>query len=627
MAAQDFPNRLTPSAPKKSGAGQQTVETVEAPFFRGSAALVQFAGDADGAGPASASTIWYLDPKTSKLRPILSEEAFDNVFSMSLKDAAAQGLITKRPLTDLNKGNVLGEFELLTDAQGIGPDYLSKQQGQPTDTVDTNSLLNPYGQQQDAKVSVFAAKQLDGFLNLLKSDPQSGVSSATIDNILNDLPTRALYTAALGYGNYQLPDIFRDIKRKELVQSGRTDLANVKVIDNALSADQYFATPAGSTARTQPDLTPPRYLGNIDTGLLNNSIFKLDPKLYEILVPPLDFSTPEGQAKLNDIKDAYHDVLLQMVDATTQSEQAVAQANLESFNKDLERKYGISLSNNAQTAWNQLSQIGANFSERGLYQSGIQNEAMDRYLNDIRRSNTQMREEKLSAADDERRKYLMTSSTPAEIAALTDEEKQKYGFKPSAETIAWFSPENLKKLYPDLSDEEIGNYSKSVLDDNGNYRSQLFQKAMGSKLDIGQQKKSTQMGGVQYDANGNIISASGAIGKNALETESAYRPFSMGTAFSKDSGIGQSTSTPTPAPTPKLPVPDSQPQISSMPEGWEVGPDGHPRKKNTASTPTPAQAFASTGSLTDKIKIKSKFGDTQDIMRSDLDYWKSQRWN
>ena len=37
----------------------------------------------------------------------------------------------------------------------------------------------------------------------------------------------------------------------------------------------------------------------------------------------------------------------------------------------------------------------------------------------------------------------------------SDEEKEKWGLKPSQETLNWFTPENLKSLYPNLSDEEI----------------------------------------------------------------------------------------------------------------------------------------------------------------------------
>ena len=81
-----------------------------------------------------------------------------------------------------------------------------------------------------------------------------------------------------------------------------------------------------------------------------------------------------------------------------------------------------------------------------------------------------------------KRIQLIKYGTPEQIAALSDEEKEKYGFMPDEETTKWFSTENLKSLYPNLSDQEIANYRSSMLDEQGNYRSELYQKLALNKF-------------------------------------------------------------------------------------------------------------------------------------------------
>ena len=134
-------------------------------------------------------------------------------------------------------------------------------------------------------------------------------------------------------------------------------------------------------------------------------------------------------------------------------------------------------------AWGEIKRLGGAFSTRGLYGSGIERETFDNYIRQIRRSDEQNRKNMLTEEESQRREQLIKYASPEEIAALSDEEKEKYGFKPSDEVMNFFSSKNLKSIYPNLSDEEIENYRNSIIDSNGNYRSDLYQKAYDKQFE------------------------------------------------------------------------------------------------------------------------------------------------
>jgi hypothetical protein len=225
---------------------------------------------------------------------------------------------------------------------------------------------------------------------------------------------------------------------------------------------------------------------------------------------------------------------MQQAEATTDREKAIADYNYEKLKEDISKKYKIALSDNANDAWGQINSLGTAAAQRGLANTGMGQEPIDKYLTGVRKQDQRNRETQLSEEEASRRAQLIKYGTPEEIAALSDEEKEKYGFKPSAETSQWFSTENLKNLYPDLSDQEIANYQSSILDSNGNYMSEIYQKLALNKLDIGEQKKTYQLGNAQYDTTtGRVTGGSGLLYKKALDEEKAYQEFSKADPFSK----------------------------------------------------------------------------------------------
>ena len=536
-------------------------------FFRGTYGLIQFTEDPPG--PATTKTVWLVDPQSKKLIPFLSETAFNNAMTTPLKDVAAAGGITKISLSQI------GSYTPLADSEGIKDDGII-----PTfeTAVDANKIAMRYGKDVNEELHREAFDNIVGFLKILKGDPNSGVSAQVIDQISNDPTVIGSYINAFAYGNYQLPDIYRDLKRRQYVADGKNEYKNMKIIDESRTADQYYASPAGSAIKSNPDLTLPPYLGDIDTELLNYSVFNLPDEVYKTLVPPFDWTSPEGQAELNNIKSAYHDVITEQLEAATEQAKALADYKWETLTKEINRKYGIQLSNNAVEAWNQLDRLGESHAERGIYGTGMFEEAKDKYLKEVRKADERLREDKVAEKLREEAEYIRTSGTPEQIkeflngiedpddkAALT-----KY-FTPSDDIKQFFSKDNLRTLYPDLSDEELEWYANSIIDsESGLYRSQLYQTLASNKIQNQQAKKQYQLGEVITDpTTGKILGGYGYLYKKALEEEKAYKEYSKAEPFSKpatvDTGAVEMPEIPNTVPEPAQPPAPAQPTPTPTP--------------------------------------------------------------
>jgi hypothetical protein len=76
-----------------------------------------------------------------------------------------------------------------------------------------------------------------------------------------------------------------------------------------------------------------------------------------------------------------------------------------------------------------------------------------------------------------------------------------WGLVPTQAVLGEFTLESLKKKYPDYSDDQLRLLRDTVLDEFGHYRSNLYQQAIGKKLQIGLDKQDYQMGKVLENAN------------------------------------------------------------------------------------------------------------------------------
>jgi len=509
-----------------------TIDGTGQPVFRGDNTLIKFATDPDGNGPLTSNTIWYVDKITKTIRPFLSDAAFTIKMGKTPQQLTPDEFAVV-PTSVLDTGGMFATYDLLEDKYGVKDDGTVVDKVSPS--VDTDKISTRYGQEVSPENNKEAFRELVGVLGLLKADTNSGVSQSLIDEISKDQNAMGLYINALAYGGYKLSDIMRDLKRRELIKNGDATLSGVKIIDESVNAPDYYKTPQGTAAQSNPSLTPPATISNVDSKLFDSVIFKIDPSLYNILVKPFNPNTPEGKAEMDKIKSIYNDIVDKQISATNDRESALADYSWNQFRNDLNRKYNIQLSSNAAEAWNQISQIGSTMSERGIYQSGLANEAVDKYLQKIRKNDQINRESKLTEEQSAKQNHLLKYGTPEEIAQLSDQEKIDLGFKPSADVQQFLSIENLRKLYPDLSDEKLMNYRNTILDASGNYLSESMGKMYSNKLANIQDKTAFQ--------------ESQVIAQKSTAEEQAYRPYSTSVPFSKD------VTTPvTPAPVTSAPV-------------------------------------------------------------------------
>jgi hypothetical protein len=490
----------------------------------GDYALVKFSDDPNGAAEGDASTVWLFDKNNKTYRPFKSMKAMEAVFGDSLNDALNN--IVTLPTTALNTDVFSGNFlststEAFLDSGSTpeGKTLTTLISGAEAEKNTTNSLMQIYGQtKQDPSIEQWVGQFIGTALTQAKT--KGDISEKVFNETLLNPTQLAKYTNAMLYGGYTLDDIYRDIKAKELVAQGKTEYANMKAFDEAISANAWYATEEGKKAKGDALLTPDASFLAQDPDLYKYSIFQIPGKAFTTLVEPIDMNSPEFKAEAEKIAASFYDISMQKAEATTQQERALAETNWKEYKSNLEKQYGIQLSDNVNAAWNQVQQIFSGASQRGIYGSGIMNEATDRYLSDVRKGDNLLRESLATKEETEYRSYLLTSGTPAEIAkfALDNPEKAKaWGLIPSDEMKNWFTKENFKSLYPDMSDDEITATLNTIVDENGNYRSSLYQNLYSNKYGLGEQKKTYQEGKL-YE-------------QKAQEEEKAYAPFTKDNPF------------------------------------------------------------------------------------------------
>ena len=526
--------------------------------------LIKFDTDPDGAGPQNTSTVFLADPDNQTLRPFLNQEALDKYLSdrgLSIDKVN----IYNAPIELLSNGLAFSGYDHLSNDQGINTDGqipVNPDAATNGDEISEDRLTNLYGNEYSPEATEFGYGMVTKLLErVFKGDPN--ISDDILNKVLGNDKIMALYTGALTYGGYTPTDIYRDLRRRQLAQDGDASMQNLIVIDDVKDAQSYYSSGAGATIKSNPALSVPGFLGDIESSLFDFDIFNLPDEVFQILVPPIDWTTPEAQAEAEKIKAAYFDILTEILEAQTEQAKTIADDNFEQFREDLDRTYGLKISDNAIEGWNQLLTLTSQFGQRGLEGSGFQRETMDRFLQNVRRQDEQLRTEKLSIEDEAERERLLKSASPDEIKAFiaaNPDRAQKMGLIPSSEVANSLSIESLtaqlKESYPDIPDNIIAlmaaNYRSIVLDNDGNYLSELYQNLFSNRANIALDKL-----GAQFDV----------VFNTALDEEKqAFKEFTKGDPFSSAgitdiSDIPQAPTptvptTPTPAvPTPTVPTP------------------------------------------------------------------------
>lgn len=259
-------------------------------------------------------------------------------------------------------------------------------------------------------------------------------------------------------------------------------------IDNLKLMDQYTKNNGGYTIAPDGTILPKNSVISpvepkdttgippVDTSSTSNSTPTLRPEL----VP----GTPEYQAALDKLSTAYYDVMQTSLTATTGAEQAAAKTAWDQLRQYTQATLGFNLSGDATKAWDQINTLKSQGGEQGTVGSGIQQESIDDYLKSIRNTNAANRATSKNIIDKNQAAYYQQFATPSQVKALIDSNPdlaRSYGLIPSDEIKNSMSFAALKAKYPSMSDSDINRYISTVLDENGNLRSDLYQKYMTGK--------------------------------------------------------------------------------------------------------------------------------------------------
>lgn len=451
------------------------------PYFLGQGSLVKFVGQGP-TGYMNDSTIWYLDPSTKTIRPFANPQAVANFFDgpvdlSQIKAISAAELMPGGLLG--SRGNTAG-YELLPSEYAIQADGSAK-------VVDYSSsqLSARYGSPNDDAWEQTTTSMLDGFLDTL-AKTNAGVGANTLNSLRGNQTQLAFYINALAYGGYSLSDVYRDIKKREL------GLSDINPISATATKGEYIKTDAGMKGAGDNRIAPPAQIGSLTGTDLKLSLYDLPDEAFKTLVPILDYNSAEFKQKMSQVASAYHDILITQINAQTSQEKAVADYNWSKFREDVERTYGIALSDNAYDAWSQIEGLYDQFSKRGIFNSGMQAESIDDFLRKVRRGDQNLRDERMTKEESERMSYFTKFATPQQIKDLIAAEPdtaQKWGLIPSAEIKGQLTLSALKAKYPNEDEATLQRYLSSVLDENGNYRSNLFQRDIAAKLPVESDKR------------------------------------------------------------------------------------------------------------------------------------------
>ena len=342
-----------------------------------------------------------------------------------------------------------------------------------------------YGQTKNLTSENQTQREEQGFTNIIGS---TGIIDPNfITKIASDPALVAFYVNALTYGGYQMGDILNDIKRRELISKNDPNASSMKpIIDPEKDRATYLSTADGQ----QSQIETGKYIPTFNfQGLLNPEILKyganMPDSLTKTLVPPFDPNSAEGKALIDQIKSTYYDLTTAQLQATTEQDKAITDYNYKQYKDQIEKQYGVILSNDATQAWKQIDNLENTFASRGIEGSGLMNEAVDQSLTATRRYDQYARQSKLTQEESQQAQEYLTSATPQQIQSLIEEDKAKglppekwratlWGLIPSTDVANQYSMETLRQKFPNKTDAELQEMRNVVLDENGNYRSTLY---------------------------------------------------------------------------------------------------------------------------------------------------------
>ena len=500
------------------------------------------------------NTVWLYNKTNKTYTPVKNEKALQALLQADSVEEAFKH-VNVLPVSVLDSPEWQGSFGSFSNA--IAEDGQVPETYSPVSGTEVDNVKEIYGRERVSDEYEDLAGRTIGVV--LTPAKRKGDISEKVwnDNIMNSAQLLKYVTAIL-YGGYDVPrHIYADLKAKTLLEQGNQEYANFKAFDETMDLNEWITTEEGQKFANDKNLVVPENILDIDIDMFSNPIFDIPDAAFQTLVKPIDITSPEFKAEAEEIQASYYDIMMQKAEANTEQSKAIADHNWTIFKKNLEKKHGLQLSDNAKTAWGQLQEFFSSSQEAGLSGTGIEQEIKDKYLKDVRDRDQLLREGKMDEEEMELRNKLLQTGSAEDIAAFVtehgEEKAKEWGLIPSDEMKQFYNKENLKEKYPDMSDDEINNIISMVIDPaTGYFKSQLYQNLYSNKYQLGEEKKTYQWQKL-FD-------------KKKLEEQEAYaqydkrNPFlklkdALGEEFKeKDKDVTETEETFTPDPTSNIPV-------------------------------------------------------------------------
>ncbi len=482
----DTYNWTDPATGKPTTAGVWTPTLVKA-HFPSQYQLIQFTGDPNWAATWDQKTVWLLNNNTKTIQPFLSMDAIKAAYWDNY-DQAIKSIAKVDPKETLS-GWYLGDFSLL------GNNYWIKEDGNiKTPEFWTQDIASRYWQQANEQTTTTGYTALDGYLNMLKSAGGAGISTDTLNSVLSDPQQMAMYIWAFTYWGYSLNDIYADMKKKDMVNQGNSSYNDISVINPTMKKEDYVNTQKWQEWQQIAALQPPQNIGKVSSSFFNSGITALPDEAFKTLVPALDPNSPEFKDKLSQISDMSHDMLIQQLTAKTEADKAKAQNDYNNFKDYIDKIFGYKLSSDALEWWNQINNLNEQMENQGIAWSGIENQKIDTLLK-TERMNDQSNKALKAMYQSQNRDidYYTKYASPDEIQKMNEEDAASWLDRSQWRSVQWWlapadpnqwSLDALKQKYPGKTDDELQRILSQTVDENGNFRSDLYSNLESNKENI-----------------------------------------------------------------------------------------------------------------------------------------------
>lgn len=630
---------------------------------QGRYSLIYFSSDPTPNDPQTGKSYWIFDSADRTYRPITDYVQLDNFIKANGGSGAQEAL---RLAINLDPASI-SDQSLGWDGVFLGVDFSPSDDGSlpyyNNPNLVSDAITKKYGSTtRNYSEEVSNEQRIRQVFNLMAAN--GTISQDMLAKIEDPRGTLlAKYVSATTYGGYGIGEVWQDLKIQELATTNPA-YSNLTAVSNTMKLPEFMNTSQYAEVLADPNLQKPIDAFSDGSYLMNTPLGRVDDSFFQELTPTFDWTSPANQDKVNEIQAAWYDLALAQSQAGTEQKKAIADNNFKTFISNLNKNFGLNLSNNAKTAWGQLQTLFGNTEKAGLSGSGIEREAQDRILADIRRVDENLKANKLTDENAQIRNYLLNYADEqqmSDIISRMDEEdaasglspdqyrSATWGLTPSAETLAWFDPAALAERFPDLSSDEIELLRGQLLDSNNRYRSNLYSTALSDQFNIGRSKQTFQQQELMARAANDAANASQQF-ESSLSSYVPPETLTSPDVQAPTQTAQQTTPALTPGPSTNNTVNMMLAEAERQRRAGTLGQNGGvtaasvtqpsytpptqtntvqytpPTQTNTSSSSQSGQSSqASAPSPTSYVTLRHTSGGEQRVLQADYDsYWKNQ---